>query len=216
MADKNRVYIVDDDQAMRQSLQFLLESVDLEVRTFDSAEAFLDALDPEAIGCLVVDLRMPGMSGAVLQDQLTDRAPDLPVIMVTGYGTVSTAVKAMRSGAFDFIEKPINDQALLDRVQEALRAAEERRRRRRAIQHYAERLQRLTRREEEVMNLIVDGMSNRQVAEKLGLSEKTVEVHRARIMDKTEARNVVDLVQLVLRFRDYEEEENEDEQNATS
>ena len=209
MADKTRVYIVDDDPAMRESLQFLLESVDLEVQAFDSAEAFLDALDPEPIGCLVVDLRMPGMSGAVLQEQLADRAPDLPVIMVTGYGTVSTAVKAMRGGAFDFIEKPINDQALLDRVQEALRAAEERRRRRQAMRHYAERLERLTRREEEVMNLIVDGMSNRQVAEKLGLSEKTVEVHRARIMDKTEARNVVELVQLVLRLRDYEEDDVE-------
>lgn len=192
------VFVVDDDPAMRHSLAWLLESVALRVEVYGSAEAFLAAVDPSRLGCLVVDVRMPGMSGLELQDTLVRRGCPLPVIVITGHGDVPMAVRALRAGAVDFIEKPFNDQQLLDRVQEAMHrsrvlAADAARRR-----VAATRLARLTPRERQVADLVSAGKPNKIIAHVMNLSPKTVEVHRHNVMDKLEVASVADLIRLLL------------------
>jgi two-component system response regulator TtrR len=193
------VYVVDDDEGVRDSLQYLLEASQYLVYTFASAENFLAQFDPHAIAVLVLDVRMPGMSGLQLQEELLARKATLPIVFVTGHGDVSMAVSTMKKGAVDFIEKPFNQadlKALVDRllVQARERAAAVERERMNAAL-----LARLTAREQQVLERIVAGRLNKQIAADLGISIKTVEAHRANIMDKLEANTVADLMRVALR-----------------
>lgn len=190
------VFIVDDDQAVARSLRWLIESVQLRVETFASAQAFLDGYAAEKPGCLILDVRMPGMSGIELQERLTVQRIRIPIIFITGHGDVQMAVRAVQAGAFDFIEKPFNDQDLLDRIQRAISFDSERRERDTQRARLSALFASLTPREREVMDLVVEGMSNKAVANSLGLSAKTVEVHRAKVMEKMNARSVSDLVRM--------------------
>ena len=191
------VFVVDDDAAVRRFLGGLIESVELRVEAFASARDFLEAYEPGRPGCLVLDVRMPGMSGLELQRELTDRAIDLPVIVLTGHGNVQVAVHAMKAGAVDFIEKPFDNELLLDRIQKAVagsvRATSERVKR----TEIAIRMQQLTPRERQVLDLVISGETNKGVARHLDISERTVEIHRANVMRKTRATSLADLVKLV-------------------
>ena len=198
MSDEHQVYVVDDDQAMRESLQWLIESVGIQVRTFDSASAFLHAYQPDWRGCLLLDVRMPGMSGLELQTYLSRRANSLPVILITGHGDVAMAVRAMKAGAMDFIEKPFNDDALLSSIRKALDYDGRARRLREKQEEIKTRMEELTPREREVMVMVTDGQSNREIAAALQVSAKTVEVHRARVMDKMHAASLAELVRMVI------------------
>ena len=192
------VFVIDDDEAFRKSLKWLIESVDLHVETFASAQEFIKRFDPNIPGCLVLDVRMPGMSGLELQEHLSDNGIELPIIVVTGYGDVPTAVRALRAGAIDFLEKPFSDQILLDQVQKAIDEDVDRQRKRREQMQFAERTERLTRREQQVMRMVVEGLSSKQIAEKLSVSFKTIEAHRSKIMKKMEATNVPHLIRMNL------------------
>jgi len=192
------VFVVDDDPALRKSLRWLMESIGLRVLTFASAQEFLSVYEAEQCGCIVLDVRMPGMSGLELQERLREQGCELPMIVMTAFGDVPMAVRAMKSGAVHFFEKPIGDQVLLDEVQSAL--AEDVRRRQEAQLHRdaAERYARLTAREAEVLELVVAGLSSREIGVQLGVSFKTVEAHRAKIMRKMDAESVPHLIRLYL------------------
>ena len=174
------VFVVDDDRAMRKSLRWLIESIDLRVETYESASAFLEHYNPDRPGCVVLDVRMPGMSGLDLQDHLRKLDSEIPIIIVTAYGEVPMAVRAIKAGALDFIEKPVCDQVLLDHIQDALELDRKRRESRAEKREITERLDSLTKREAEVMHLVVAGMSSREIAGELGVSFKTIEAHRAK------------------------------------
>jgi FixJ family two-component response regulator len=194
-----RVHVVDDDEAMRDSLKWLLESRGLKVQLYASGEEFLQAFDNGFCGCLVLDVRMPGISGLDLYEQLRERACTLPVIYITGHGDVPMAVSALKKGATDFIEKPFNDQDMLGLIESCMeqdRAASARRAENASV---AQRLDSLTQRENEVLGLVVAGKLNKQIADELGISIKTVEVHRSRVMQKMGANSVAELVQLTLK-----------------
>ena len=192
------VYVVDDDEAVRDSLQYLLEASRYQVRTYASAEAFLQDFDPQAIAVLILDVRMPGKSGLQLQDELLARKARLPIVFITGHGDVPMAVSTMKKGAADFIEKPFNQadlKALVERLLVQAReraAAAERQRMNEAL------LARLTPREQQVLERIVAGRLNKQIADDLGIAIKTVEAHRAKIMDKLQANTVADLMRVAL------------------
>lgn len=198
MSEEHWVYVVDDDQAMRESLRWLIESDGMRVRTFDSADAFLKACRPDWSGCLLLDVRMPGMSGLDLQAYLTRRAICLPVIVITGHGDVAMAVRAMKAGALDFIEKPFNDEALLGSIRNALENDDRARVRRAERTEILARMKDLTPREHEVMDRVTEGLSNREIASAMNVSVKTVEVHRARVMDKMHADSLADLVRMAM------------------
>lgn len=190
------VFIVDDDPAIRIAMQALLESVNLKHEIFASADEFLQNEEQHRSGCLVLDIRMPGLGGLELQDELINRGSTLPIIFITGHGDVPMAVDAMQKGAVDFIQKPFRDQELLDRVREALSTDRERRA---ELQKHAEveaRMERLTKREREVFDLVVTGKPNKVIAYELDVSQRTVEIHRARVMEKMEARSLADLVRM--------------------
>ena len=195
---KGTVYVVDDDEAVRDSLQWLLEGKDYRVRCFDSAENFLARYDPREIACLIVDIRMGGMSGLELQDRLIEHKSPLPIVFITGHGDVPMAVNTMKKGALDFIQKPFNEAELLPLVERMLDHARE------ALaesQHAANRdalLSKLTGREAQVLERIVAGRLNKQIADDLGISIKTVEAHRANIMEKMGANTVADLLKIAL------------------
>ncbi len=195
--DEPLVYVVDDDEAVRDSLTLLLKAVGLTGQTFSSAAEFLSNYDPEQHGCLVADIRMPGMSGLDLQDELNRGGAQIPLIFITGHGDVPMAVDAMKSGALDFIEKPFRDQDLLDRVQQALAWDKERRIENLKTLAIRERLATLTPRETEVMECVVQGQANKVIAIDLGVSQRTVEIHRARVMEKMAVRSVAKLVRAV-------------------
>lgn len=201
MAAELTVFVVDDDQAMRGSLQWLIESVGMRVETFDSAQTFLDSYYPGRAGCLLLDVRMPGMSGLELQAYLARHEIRIPVIIITGHGDVSMAVKAMKIGAVDFIEKPFDDEELLHSIRNALRHEEKQRELRARRADIAARLAELTPREHEVMSMVTDGKANREIAATLGVSSKTVEVHRARVMDKMRADSLAELVRMSMLAR---------------
>ena len=198
MESEPTVFVVDDDPAICESLANLLESRGLRFRTYPSAEAFLAAYDPREPGCAVLDVRLRGMSGLELQARLARDGNSLPVIILTGHGDIPMAVRAAKAGAVDFLEKPVNDEVLLQRIHLAL--AQERRTRsdRRRDHEVAARVAGLTPREREVMDLIVTGLPNKQVAIRLNITEKTVEVHRRRVLQKMGVHSAVDLVRLVL------------------
>lgn len=190
------VFVVDDDAATRRSLAWLCESVGLRVESFASAEAFLAACDPERPGCLLLDLRLPGLSGTALQEALAARGVLLPVIIVTGFGAVPSVVAAFRRGAFDYLEKPLSQQLLLDRIQAAIRVDAAQRAARRTAAERAARLARLTARERDVLRLLCAGRTAREIGHALGLSPRTVEAHRARCMTKLGARSLAELLRL--------------------
>lgn len=194
-----RVHIVDDDDAMRDSLKWLLESRGLEVELYPSGEAFLGVFNAGFCGCLVLDVRMPGMNGMDLYEQLQARNSTLPVIFITGHGDVPMAVAALKKGAADFIEKPFNDQDMLRLIESCMKQDRAAAAERAASASVAQRLESLTQREREVLGLIVAGKLNKQIADELGISIKTVEVHRSRVMEKMGANSVAELVQLALR-----------------
>ena len=196
-----RVYIVDDDEAMRDSLLWLLESQGFAVTAFASAEDFLAACRDDMAGCIVLDVRMPGMSGLELYEKLSARQCTLPVIFITGHGDVPMAVSALKKGAVDFIEKPFSDKDMLRLIEQCLELDRNNREKQQKAVGVKRRLANLTEREIEVMDLILAGKLNKQIADVLNISIKTVEVHRGRIMDKMEARTVAELVQAVMRGR---------------
>ena len=195
---RGTVYVVDDDEAVRDSVQWLLEGQDFRVRSFESAESFLARYDPREIGCVLIDIRMSGMSGLDLQDRLAERDSPLPVAFVTGHGDVPMAVDTMKKGAMDFIQKPFNEEKLVPLVERMLEQA------RTAFtehQQAASRdalLSKLTGREAQVLERIVAGRLNKQIADDLGISIKTVEAHRANIMEKLGANTVADLLKIAL------------------
>lgn len=194
------VYIVDDEAPIRDSLAMLLRSVGLASRAFPDARSFLAQFEPRPRTCLIVDVRMPGMSGLELQESLGSRGAALPVIIITGHGDVAMAVRAMKNGAADFLEKPFNDQVLLDAVQRVLGDAAEPAGLAETIQReqVGARLAQLTPREREVMELVAEGRPNKVVATRLGLSTRTVEVHRAKVMEKMQAGSLADLVRMAI------------------
>jgi len=192
------VFVVDDDQAMRSSLKWLIESIGMQVKTYGSADEFLNSYFPGRVGCLLLDVRMPGMSGLDLQAHLAQEDSRLPVIIITGHGDVSMAVKAMKSGAVDFIEKPFHDEELLTSIRNALEFDEKRRALQSRRAEIAVRLAELTPREHEVMEMVTEGRANKEIAGVLGVSAKTVEAHRARVMDKMGASSLAELVRMAL------------------
>ena len=188
------VFVVDDDHAVRESIRELVGSVRLPVQTFASGQEFLGALNGAQPGCVVLDLRMPGMSGLDLQQQLVARNVAMPVIMISAYGDVPSVVHALKSGAVDFIEKPFSRQLLLDRIHRALELDERNRLNHGRRAEVATRVARLTPREREVMELVIGGKTNKAIAAELGLCEKTVEVHRAHVMAKMKVQSLAELV----------------------
>lgn len=198
MEPSGTVFIVDDEPEVRRSLSRLVESIGLRAEAFGTATEFLERYAVDEGGCLVADMRMPGLSGLDLQEKLVEQGALLPVIILTGHGEVPSAVRAMKLGAFDFIEKPFSTQLLLDRIQQAIEADEEARRVAAERSELAQRLARLTRREREVMERMVTGRSNRQIAEELGLSQKTVEFHRANVMQKLGADSLAETVRIAM------------------
>jgi len=196
------VFVVDDDPAMRESLAFLVGSVGLHVESFADARDFLARYDAARPGCLVLDVRMPGMSGLELQERLAERKIDLPIIMITGFGDVPMAVRALKLGAVDFIEKPFTDQEILDRIHEAIEEDRRRRGDRADREELDRRMNRLTVRERQVMDCVLAGKANKVIALELDLSPKTIEVHRARMMDKMQVNSLAELLQLVIGQRE--------------
>jgi FixJ family two-component response regulator len=192
------VFVVDDDEGVRSSLRFLLKSVGLTTRALSSASEFLESYKPSQPGCLVLDVRMPGMSRLELQDKLNLRGATIPVIFITEHGDVPMAVEAMQHGAFDFLQKPFRDQDLIDRIQRAL---ERDARSRTALAQHAkirERIGSLTPRERQVLALMTLGKPNKVMAAELGVSQRTVEIHRARVMEKSRAASLAQLVRMVM------------------
>lgn len=195
------VFVVDDDEAVAHAFRYLIESVGLRVEVFTSPSAFIERFDPARPGCLVLDVRMPAMSGFELLDWLRQRDIEIPVIFVTGHGDVPMAVRAMKAGAVDFIEKPFRDQELLDQIYKAIRMDALSRCDRAKFAAIRERYRSLTEREREVMDLVVAGCANKVIAERLGLSAKTVEAHRAKVMEKMKVRSLSQLVQMAYELK---------------
>ncbi|MCU7800812.1 MAG: response regulator [gamma proteobacterium symbiont of Lucinoma myriamae] len=191
------VFVVDDDEAVRQSTAWLIESIGLKVTTFTSADEFLENFNHQQ-GCIVMDVRMPGMSGLEAQEEMKNRGITLPLIFITGHGDVPMAVRALKRGAFDFIEKPFNDQLLLDSVQRGLKHNSEAMESLIRNKSIDKRISALTPREKEVMMRVTEGKPNKVIAHELSVSIKTIEVHRARMMEKMEAGSVAELVKISL------------------
>lgn len=195
---KSTVFVVDDDQAMRNSLKWLIESVGVLVESFASADEFLAHYQSGRSGCLVLDVRMPGMSGLELLEHLDRNNMKIPAVIITGHGDVPMAVRAMKSGAVDFIEKPFNDEVLLDAIRRAIAFEEEQRSQYSEHRQVQERLAHLTPREREVMDNVTAGKSNKEIANALGVSAKTIEAHRARVMEKMQAGSLAELVRMAM------------------
>ena len=192
------IFVVDDDEAMLDSMTWLLEGEGYRVTCFDSGERFLAAWNREMRGCLVLDVRMAEMSGLELQERLDELGSHLPIIFVTGHGDVPMAVSALQRGACDFIEKPFHNADLLSRIERALALDSQINERRQRDTAIADRLEKLTQREREVMQRVVAGKLNKQIADELDISMKTVEAHRARVMEKMEVRTLAELVKAVM------------------
>ncbi len=197
MSDQHEsVFIVDDDAAVRDSLSLLLKSVGIQSRIFTSGDEFLTAYEPDWAGCILLDIRMPGVSGMEVQRRLVERDCTLPIIFITGHGDIPMAVEAMHLGAHDFVQKPFHDQELLDRIQAALNANREQQDDIELKRSVRERFESLTPREAEVMGAVVKGHANKVIAMDLDLSQRTVEIHRARVMEKMQVRSLAELVKL--------------------
>ncbi|MBI5889599.1 MAG: response regulator transcription factor [Nitrosomonadales bacterium] len=196
------VYVVDDDEAMRDSIACLLDSVNLPSRMFGDASAFLEFCDPRLQGCILLDIRMPGMSGMELLESLKANGVSLPVIIITGHGDVPLAVRALKLGAFDFVQKPFSAHDLLERVHAALQQVRENRQKSRKLDRLRSHFDALTAREREIMELVVAGNPSKVIGTKLGISSRTVDIHRANIMRKLNIRTIAELVQNRLALRE--------------
>ena len=191
------VFVVDDDPSVRSSLKFLMSSVGLQVESFDSADALLQRKLPDAPSCLVLDVRLRGLSGLDFQRELAARNCHMPIIFITGHGDIPMSVRAMKAGAIEFLTKPFRDQDLLDAVRIALEKDRERRERKKEVSDLKERYNSLTPREQEVISMVVSGMLNKQIADQLATAENTVKVHRSRAMEKMQAQSVAELVKMI-------------------
>jgi FixJ family two-component response regulator len=191
------VFVVDDDPGILRSLQWLLESVKLPVETYDAAQSFLEACSPDRPGCMLLDLRMPGLGGLELQALLRERGYRLPVIFVTGHGDVPAAVRALKAGAFDFFEKPFNDHELLERIRHALVHDRDARAGLELRSSVEERVRALTARQREILDLVVAGATSKDIARELGLSLSTIEGHRIKILKRMNATGLADLVRMI-------------------
>ncbi len=191
------VLVVDDDDAVRDSIKELVESVGLKAQTFASAQSFLESYTTDQAGCLVLDVRMARMSGLTLQAKLKEMGADLPIIFITGHGDIDMAVQVMKAGAVDLIQKPYHEQNLLDSINDALEIDVEKRRASRKQGALEKQIASLTEREREVMDLLAEGHTNKAVAEQLGISPRTVEVHRQRVLEKCEVKSVPQLIRLL-------------------
>jgi len=192
------IFVVDDDESVRNSLNFVLKSVGLTTRALSSSKEFLDAYDPSQPGCLVLDVRMPGMNGLELQQQLNLQGATIPIIFITGHSDVAMAVEAMQHGAFDFLQKPFRDQDLIDRIHRALERDARSRRSLAQQEKIRQRIASLTPREREVLALMTQGKPSKVIGADLGVSQRTVEVHRARVMEKSGAASLAQLVRMVM------------------
>ena len=190
------VFVIDDDESMRRALERLLRSDGLQVETFSAASEFIARPLPDRPACVILDLRMPGLSGLEVQDSLARAGREIPIIFISGYADVPSSVRALKAGAFDFLQKPFSDQQLLDVIHEALERDRNERRRRAERAAVRQRFDTLTPRERDVLYLVLQGRLNKQIAAELGISEKTVKFHRGRVMDKTQAGSVAELVRL--------------------
>ena len=191
------VFVVDDDPSVRSSLKFLMSSVGLQVESFDSADALLQRKLPDSPSCLVLDVRLRGLSGLDFQRELAARNCHMPIIFITGHGDIPMSVRAMKAGAIEFLTKPFRDQDLLDAVRIALEKDRERRERKKEVSDLKERFNSLTPREQKVISMVVSGMLNKQIAGQLGTAENTVKVHRSRAMEKMQAQSVAELVKMI-------------------
>jgi RNA polymerase sigma factor (sigma-70 family) len=191
------VFVVDDDPSVRSSLKFLMSSVGLQVEGFDSADALLQRKLPDAPSCLVLDVRLRGLSGLDFQHELAARNCHIPIIFITGHGDIPMSVRAMKAGAIEFLTKPFRDQDLLDAVRIALEKDRERRERKKEVSDLKERFNSLTPREREVISMVVSGMLNKQIADQLATAENTVKVQRSRAMEKMQAQSVAELVKMI-------------------
>jgi len=198
MAEERVVCVVDDDEAVRESLQILLETMGYGVMGFESGPQFLEACQAIDTGCVLLDVRMPKMSGMEVQQKLLQKRPDLPVVIVTGHGDIAMAVQAMRAGAVDFIEKPFQEEALLQTIETALSLADQRHEHEEVVAEINRNIALLTPREREVFDQLILGHSNKVIARALECSPRTVEIHRARVMEKTEAASVAHLVRMAM------------------
>ena len=196
MNDHQTVHIVDDDEGVRDGLSLLLATVGVSCELYESAQKFLDAYDGDMRGCLVLDIRMPRMTGLDLQKKLREMGSTLPIIFITGHGDIQMAVEAMRRGALDFIRKPFREHDLLERINEALNIEENAHRKAMDRQQLAEKLSALSEREKEVFDRVAEGQMNKVIAADLGISERTVEVHRGQVMKKLEVRTLAQLVRV--------------------
>jgi RNA polymerase sigma factor (sigma-70 family) len=194
---------VDDDDEVRDAIELLMVSVGLAAKTFASAQEYLEHFDPEWPGCLVLDIRLKGMSGLDLQDRLDQEPLHPPIIIITGHGDVPMAVRAVKAGAVDFIQKPFNDQVLLDAVHRAIEQDAERRGRASQLANIQDRLSKLTPREREILDMVVAGNRNKVIAIDLGISQSTVEAHRAKVMEKMQAKSLSELMRMMLSLNPY-------------
>jgi FixJ family two-component response regulator len=192
--EKPVVYVVDDDPSVRKALERLLRSAGHDAKTFASAPEFLNFTYPDTPGCLILDIKLPGLSGLELQDRLVEKDISFPIIFITGHGTVPASVRAFKAGAMDFLQKPFKDRELLDAVSRGIEKHHSLRKKQKEMKTLHARLNTLTPREREVFSLVVSGMLNKQVAFDLGITEKTIKVHRARVMEKMGAQSLADLV----------------------
>jgi len=195
------VFVIDDDRMIRDGLQSLIRSVGLKVETFASAQDFLTAKRPDVPACLVLDVRMPGLSGLDLQLKLSEVGIEIPIIFITGHGDIPMSVRAMKEGAHEFLTKPVRGQDLLDAIQKAIARDRALREERQALNEIRARFESLTPREKEVLDLVVAGLLNKQIADQLGMSELTVKTHRAHVMDKTQADSLAHLVRMAEKLK---------------